>query len=83
MSYPTSESARQQRVDRASVPPVDLFSHPPKAEPVKQHRPFVHAGSDWRAAPFAVETAEQRRSVAVDDEDQPAAAGVQRRAGRR
>jgi hypothetical protein len=68
MSRPTSEPAREQRVDQASVPRVDLFSHAPKAEAFKQRRSLVHDGSGWPATPFSVEPAAQRRSVAVDDE---------------
>jgi len=61
MSLPRSEPAREQRVNRAAVPRVELFSHPPQAEASEQHPPLADSGNglDWRATPFAGGAAEQ------------------------
>jgi hypothetical protein len=36
MSHPRSEPVREQPVNRAAVPRVELFSHPPQAEAFAQ-----------------------------------------------
>jgi len=71
MSHPRSEPAREQRVNRAVVPRIGLFSHPPEAEVFKQPRPPVGRsdGVDWRAGPFSGGAAEQRRRLFVDEDD--------------
>jgi hypothetical protein len=55
MSHPRSEPAREQRVNRAAVPRVELFSHPPQAETCEQRPPLAGRGDgvDWRATPFS------------------------------
>jgi hypothetical protein len=64
MSPPRSEPAREQRVNRAAPPRVELFSHPPQAEASEQRPPLADSGDDidWRATPFSGGAAEQRRS---------------------
>ncbi len=70
MSHPRSEPAREERVDQAAAPQVDLFSHPPRAEVFEPRRPPVgHGdGADWRATPFSGGAAEQRRRLLADEE---------------
>jgi hypothetical protein len=70
MSHPRSEPAREQRVNRAAVSQIGLFSHPPQAEVFEQRRPLVGPGDgvDWRATPFCGGAAEQRRRLLVDEE---------------
>jgi hypothetical protein len=74
MSHPAAEPAREQRINRAAVPRVGLFSHPPQAEVSAQCPAPVRRGdgSRWRATSFSSGTAEQRHTPRVDDEDQPA-----------
>jgi hypothetical protein len=70
MSHPRSEAARADRVNRAAVPRVELFSHPPQAEVYE--RPCLVGygdGVDWRATPFSGGAAEQRRRLLADQED--------------
>jgi hypothetical protein len=72
MSSPTSEPAREPHVEQTSLPQVALFSHPPKAELLKQHHPLPADHGDWRTAPFA---STQRRSAASDEQADPGAPG--------
>ena len=53
MSSPGSEPAHGPHVEQTSLPQVALFSHPPKAEVLKQHHPLPADHVDWRAAPFS------------------------------
>jgi hypothetical protein len=71
MSHPRSTPAREQRVNRAAVPQIGLFSHPPQAEGFEQCPPLVGRGDgvDWRATPFSARAVEQRRRFRVDEED--------------
>jgi hypothetical protein len=67
VSYPTSEPAREQRVN-APVPRAGLFSHSPEAEVVEQRRPVVGDRVDSGATLFSAGAAGHRRSVALDEE---------------
>lgn len=70
MSHPRSEAAREHRVNRAAVPRVELFSHPPQAEVFERPSLVGHSdGVDWRATPFSGGAAEQRRGPVADEED--------------
>lgn len=70
MSQPRSEAAREHRVNRAAVPRVELFSHPPQAEVYERPCLVGHGdGVDWRATPFSGGAAEQRRKLLADEED--------------
>jgi hypothetical protein len=71
MSLPRSEPARQPRLNRAVVPLVELFSHPPQAEESEQRPPLADAenGVDWRATPFSGGAAEQT-PLLIDEQDQ-------------
>ena len=73
MSPPTSEPACEQRVNRAAVPLVELFSHPPQAEASQQRSPLADSGDgvDWRATPFSGGAAEQT-PLLVNEKDQRA-----------
>jgi hypothetical protein len=73
MSPPRSEPAREQRVNRAAVPRVELFSHPPQAEASEQRPPLADSGKgvDWRATPFAGGAAEQA-PLLINEKDQHA-----------
>ncbi len=68
MSQPTSEPARGQRVDQASVPQVGLFSHTPTAEVAEQRHPLVGDRVDWRATPFSTR---QHRTLALGEQAHP------------
>jgi hypothetical protein len=63
MSYPIPEPVEDQRVHPDSMPWVDLFSHPPKAEVIKRPH-LLGDGVDGRAVPFS---AVQGHSVTGDD----------------
>jgi hypothetical protein len=71
MSHPRPEPVREQPVNPAAVPRVELFSHPPKAEAFDQRPPLAGRGDciHWRATPFSGEAAGQRRRHLVDEND--------------
>jgi hypothetical protein len=70
MSHPRSEAAPEHRVDRAAMPWVELFSHPPRAEVYERPSVVGHGdGVDWRATPFSDGAPGQRRGLLADEED--------------
>jgi hypothetical protein len=72
MSSPGSEPAHVPYVEQTSLPQVALFSHPPKAELLKQHHPLPAGHVDWLATPFSPT---QRRSAASDEQAVPRVPG--------
>jgi hypothetical protein len=86
MSHPTSEPARDQRVNQSALPQDALFSHPSTAQALQQRRPPAGERVNWRAIPFS---AGHRGNVSVDgqphpgDQRQPAAYLDQRHPRRR
>jgi hypothetical protein len=64
MSNPTSEPAREQRVNQAPVARVGLFSHTP-TDVAEQRHPLVGDRGDWRATPFYTG---QHRSLALGEQ---------------
>ena len=74
MTHPGSEPSRQQRVNQAAAPQVELFSHPPQAEASKQHPPLAARGHciNWKATPFSSGAADkQRYSLLIEEDDRP------------
>src|SRR5215469_729925 len=62
VKHPSSEPARERRVNPGTSPRVGLFSHSPEAAVSEQHRPPVSEGVDWQTIPFSHGIAEQRRT---------------------
>ena len=74
MSLPRSQPAREQRVNRAAVPRVELFSHLLQVEASEQRPPLAARGhgTNWRATPFSGEAADkQRYSLLIEEDDRP------------
>jgi hypothetical protein len=71
MSHPRSDPTHEQRVNRAAVTRMELFSHPPQAEAFEQRHPLTCRGDgvDWRATPFSGGAAGQPRKLLIDSPD--------------
>jgi hypothetical protein len=76
MSRPTREPVEDQRVHPDSMPSVDLFSHPPKAEVIKWRSGLSGEGVDGRTVAFS---GVQSRRVTDDDGARSGVPGTTRR----